>query len=86
MGEEQEVAAITARLEQAERTLREALSLIHELANRLDKLEHALGLLICGQALDAESKQAIGAESKQVQAITEQLSSVSFRRRRVGDK
>ena len=81
-----EQAEIEARLEQAERVLRETLSLFHDLADRLEKLERAVGLLICGQALDAESKQAIGAESKQVQAITEQVSSVSFRRRRVGDK
>jgi len=81
-----EQAEIEARLEQAERVLGETLSLLHDLADRLEKLERAVGLLICGQALDAESKQAIGAESKQVQAITEQVSSVSFRRRRVGDK
>ena len=81
-----EQAEIEARLQQAERALREALSLLHELAARLDKLEHALGLLICGQAFGTESEQAIGAESKQVLEIKEQLSRASTRRRRVGDK
>lgn len=53
-----EQAEIEARLEQAERVLRETLSLLHDLADRLDKLERVIRLMVCAQSFESESHQA----------------------------
>jgi hypothetical protein len=58
MGDESAVAVVLGRLEQVERGLRETLSLLHDLADRLQKLERAVGLMYCSQLDEFKSKGA----------------------------
>jgi hypothetical protein len=77
MAEEEALAAIQDRVERAERALHQTLSLLHDLAERLGKLERAIGLMICAQFQEADSQHA--KPKKELERLLDEVSAVTKR-------
>lgn len=77
MAEKEALASIQDRVERAERALYDTLSLLHDLAARLGKLERAIGLMISAQFEEAESRRA--KPKKEIERLLDEISAQTER-------